>query len=94
MTAQIEPNPRPGVELRAVLRRLCAGVGRAARWVGRWLWARREGLCAVFCYLVLYALALALTYREPVYIGLAGFLAAIAAIVGHCLSEVANVRDR
>lgn len=83
MTAQIERNPREGVELNSPLRRVLA-------WLRAWVWARREGLAMIVCYGIVYALAVAITTQDPVYIGLAAFLGGIAAIVGFCIEQATS----
>ncbi|MFK3647943.1 hypothetical protein ACI2IY_05825 [Lysobacter enzymogenes] len=78
MTAQIERDPRQGVEL------------KLARRVGRWLWARREGLAQLIVYGLVYGLAVAICTRDPVAIGVVAFLAAAAAILGHCIDQATS----
>lgn len=58
--------------------------------VAGWIWQHREGAAAIICYGLLYGLALAIHSRDPVVIGAVAFCAAIAAIVGHCLSEISH----
>lgn len=84
MTAQIEPNPRAGRELRLPRVRRCFA----------WLWRHRQAGAALVAYGLLYALALAIRSGNPKVIGGVALAAASAAILGHCLSEVGDVGDR